>query len=250
MTVYSQPLYQRIRGRRSTSLSRDESWQNSRRPCSSVILSAFCRSSAVLFLHRSSPSDISFSSSPKSTVYFVILIVILNLNAQTATYARQLHGWFERTSIRLLGHFVFFLVRFDPAQAEGKKGKMPPRVYSKTYKVPRRPFEKDRLDHELKLCGEFGLRNKREVRGTLDEKIWSDFQRPAREKAKREKEGKVDGAGAGTGTGGACDAQCRSRPIWKARWHHRRHAGWAAGARWLPFFLAFLAFLFSLHWWR
>jgi len=37
-------------------------------------------------------------------------------------------------------------------------------VYSKTYKVPRRPFEKERLDHELKLCGEFGLRNKHEVR--------------------------------------------------------------------------------------
>jgi len=41
---------------------------------------------------------------------------------------------------------------------------MPVSVYSKTYKVPRRPFEKERLDHELKICGEFGLRNKREVR--------------------------------------------------------------------------------------
>jgi len=38
-----------------------------------------------------------------------------------------------------------------------------PFVYSKTFKVPRRPFEKERLDSELKLCGEFGLRNKREV---------------------------------------------------------------------------------------
>jgi len=34
---------------------------------------------------------------------------------------------------------------------------------SKTYKVPRRPFEKERIDQELQLIGDFGLRNKREI---------------------------------------------------------------------------------------
>jgi len=39
----------------------------------------------------------------------------------------------------------------------------PPFLDGKTYKKPRRPFEKERLDAELQLVGEFGLRNKREV---------------------------------------------------------------------------------------
>merc|ERR1712070_624919 len=37
------------------------------------------------------------------------------------------------------------------------------RNYGKTFKKPRRPFEKERLDAELKIVGEYGPRNKREL---------------------------------------------------------------------------------------
>eukprot|EP00768_Dysnectes_brevis_P005701 gnl/Dysnectes_brevis/422_a465_9493.p2 GENE.gnl/Dysnectes_brevis/422_a465_9493~~gnl/Dysnectes_brevis/422_a465_9493.p2 ORF type:complete len:189 (-),score=56.74 gnl/Dysnectes_brevis/422_a465_9493:79-645(-) len=37
------------------------------------------------------------------------------------------------------------------------------RNHSRVFHTPRRPFGRERLDAELKLCGEFGLRNKREI---------------------------------------------------------------------------------------
>lgn len=37
------------------------------------------------------------------------------------------------------------------------------RNHSKTCSKPRKLFEKERLDQEIKICGEYGLRNKREV---------------------------------------------------------------------------------------
>jgi small subunit ribosomal protein S9e len=35
------------------------------------------------------------------------------------------------------------------------------RNYSKTFKTPRRPFEKERIDQELQLVGKYGLKNKK-----------------------------------------------------------------------------------------
>ncbi|KAJ2455594.1 ribosomal 40S subunit protein S9B [Coemansia sp. RSA 2336] len=62
---------------------------------------------------------------------------------------------------------------------------MPPRNYSKTYKVPRNPFQTERLDGELKLCGEYGLRNKREIYRVAY--TLSNIRRAARELLKLEK---------------------------------------------------------------
>mmetsp|Transcript_4990 Transcript_4990/g.8457 ORF Transcript_4990/g.8457 Transcript_4990/m.8457 type:complete len:198 (+) Transcript_4990:119-712(+) len=44
-----------------------------------------------------------------------------------------------------------------------KKKPNQPKNFGKTSRTPRRPFEKERLDSELKVLGEFGLKNKREL---------------------------------------------------------------------------------------
>merc|ERR1711927_93382 len=44
-----------------------------------------------------------------------------------------------------------------------KMGRYQLRNFSKTSNPPRRPYEKERLDAELKLIGQFGLKNKREI---------------------------------------------------------------------------------------
>eukprot|EP00747_Dinoflagellata_sp_TGD_P150276 gnl/TRDRNA2_/TRDRNA2_177094_c0_seq1.p2 gnl/TRDRNA2_/TRDRNA2_177094_c0~~gnl/TRDRNA2_/TRDRNA2_177094_c0_seq1.p2 ORF type:complete len:194 (+),score=53.79 gnl/TRDRNA2_/TRDRNA2_177094_c0_seq1:72-653(+) len=42
-------------------------------------------------------------------------------------------------------------------------GKKSYQSVGKTFRKPKRPFEKERLDAEMKLVGEYGLKNKREV---------------------------------------------------------------------------------------
>ena len=40
---------------------------------------------------------------------------------------------------------------------------MSSRCFSRTFKKPRRPYEKERIHNELRVVGEFGLKNKREL---------------------------------------------------------------------------------------
>ncbi|KAL9644347.1 hypothetical protein ABK040_005806 [Willaertia magna] len=37
------------------------------------------------------------------------------------------------------------------------------RVHTKVSSTPRRPFEKERMDRELRMCGKYGLKNKHEI---------------------------------------------------------------------------------------
>ena len=37
------------------------------------------------------------------------------------------------------------------------------RIDRLTFSTPRRPYERERLAQELRICGEYGLRNKREI---------------------------------------------------------------------------------------
>merc|ERR1712124_140591 len=45
----------------------------------------------------------------------------------------------------------------------GRMGKKSYQNNGKTFRKPKRPFEKERLDAEMKIIGEYGLKNKREV---------------------------------------------------------------------------------------
>ncbi|KAF5649572.1 40s ribosomal s9 [Fusarium sp. NRRL 25303] len=69
----------------------------------------------------------------------------------------------RQISVRTFCYDSCLVRKFNSRRTPKEQVKMPPRAHSKTSRVPRRPFESARLDSELKLVGEYGLRNKREV---------------------------------------------------------------------------------------
>merc|ERR1712100_542720 len=62
--------------------------------------------------------------------------------------------------------FVFIFIHIKIKQIETKKQKQNMRNYRNFNRVsttPRRPYERERLDRELRLVGQYGLRCKREI---------------------------------------------------------------------------------------